>query len=55
MTFDENGEINHACVVGEQKFTVSSSTAKKAVSIAAYEAEVRKIMPGLTARGHGQP
>ena len=38
MTFDENGEINHACVVGEQKFTVSSSTAKKAVSIAAYEA-----------------
>jgi len=25
MTFDENGEINHACVVGELKFTVSSS------------------------------
>ena len=25
MTFDENGEINHACVVGEGKFTVSSS------------------------------
>ncbi len=25
MTFDRNGEINHACVVGELKFTVSSS------------------------------
>ena len=25
MTFDENGEINHACVVGEGRFTVSSS------------------------------
>ena len=25
MTFDENGQINHACVVGELKFTVSSS------------------------------
>ena len=25
MTFDENGEINHACVVGEGKITVSSS------------------------------
>lgn len=25
MTFDENGEINHACVVGELKITVSSS------------------------------
>ena len=25
MTFDKNGEINHACVVGELKFTVSSS------------------------------
>ena len=39
MTFDENGEINHACVVGEGKFTVSSSEfvearapAKKAVA-----------------------
>lgn len=25
MTFDENGEMNHACVVGEGRFTVSSS------------------------------
>lgn len=25
MTFDQNGEINHACVVGEGRFTVSSS------------------------------
>ena len=25
MTFDENGEMNHACVVGEGKITVSSS------------------------------
>ena len=25
MTFDGNGEINHACVVGEGRFTVSSS------------------------------
>ena len=25
MTFDENGEINHACVVGEGRFSVSSS------------------------------
>ncbi|MCH5251952.1 MAG: hypothetical protein J1F22_03160 [Lachnospiraceae bacterium] len=25
MTFDKNGEMNHACVVGEGRFTVSSS------------------------------
>ena len=25
ITFDEDGEINHACVVGEGRFTVSSS------------------------------
>lgn len=25
MTFDENGEMNHACVVGEGRITVSSS------------------------------
>ncbi len=30
MTFDENGEINHACVVGEGRLTVSSSEFVKA-------------------------